>query len=1417
LELIWVCFYFFKFIFNLIVANYKLIFCLFVGRSFEDIRDGIQLVYDQELVRVPCIPFEQSYVRTRSITCQLGQPNIKFPLISGSFPARLSVRIASTFNATAPSPFTFVNPSLTSLQPRRGPISGGSLIDIWGLHLDAGSSVTASLGNYSCKVTERTANRIQCITTARHSPGVEMLRVSFDRAFRVCTDHPFEYAPDPIVHRVDFLPLTDSHHSAAALGDLPAALKYVSYGTTIGSRRGYPKGIPSGGVYVFVTGSNLSIVRRPMIYVIVAGQQFNGTCVLLSDTRMRCESPAVPVHLLNFTRSAVSNAFGEWTAFGSADTLEAEALALTTNNDESQLFSNANHHSSKQPFTFGPSNGRQSKSLGSLNTFQSDVAFADSTIEPIPAAVAHVQLIDYLSLDYGFEMDGVHSVRYLSRRSGFERFRMYREPEVFLFPEPDNVRQVKHPGGLLRIEGRHFAGLAGTDSVHVWIGGRACNVTQIGANELFCQTPSMSGTLAMSSTESAQSSDVQHEPLFDRKWNQLPVAEVTVTFGGGRNLSVGRVAIEKNAFALTAGDIPPPVLYAVLGVSVALMCMVIAILIAYRRKSHESVRVLKNMQEQMDVLELRVASECKEAFAELQTEITDLNAELAASACGIPFLDYRLYTARVLFPAAGAQANASGVGCACHAGNGSLSTHTQTNSNTYGETLNAGGCLCCGGTGNGLANGDSLHPVLQEMQLPPYRRQRVERALTVFGQLLMHKTFLLLFVRTIEGQRTFTMRDRVNVASLLMVSLQGKLEYCTDILKTLLSELIERCAEGRQHPKLLLRRTESVAEKMLSSWFTFLLHKFLKENAGEPLYLLYRAIKFQVEKGPVDECTSEARYSLSEQKLIRQSVEYRTLNVYVRLSDSALLSLPALQPALQSLHQSQQLPPPLPPPPMVPPMLPPYAGYPHPVEFGSIYGDAHAMDVYGRGVYGLAGANRTLSRPLPLQATAYGYGCENAYAAQPLYAQADCYGYGQYGLAGPVLEPNEVNLVALDAAPTDGLGCAEVLVKVLDCDCISQVKEKALDTLFRNVPYSQRPHRDCLELEWRSGQCGRLILNDLDRTCQMERDWTCVNTLAHYGVQDGARLWLLVKQQSPREPTYEMVRPKGQNSLSPGGSRAASPQSDSACELASGASAHSSLTGRNGRRSCESSDRSSAMGPQSNADRRRLFHLVRPAAGTCNGNANSSFGDSVDTKLVSEIYLTRLLASKGTLQKFVDDLFETIFSVNLRGSALPLAIKYMFDFLDDQALQLGITDSETVHTWKSNSLPLRFWVNLIKNPNFLFDVHKSPAVDACLSVVAQTFMDACSTSEQRLGKHSPSSKLLYAKDIPIYKDWVERYYRDIQLMPAISEQDMSAMLAEESRQHAHDFNTSVALHELYAYAERYYDPVSFFVSFRYAF
>src|SRR4051812_13181629 len=51
-----------------------------------------------------------------------------------------------------------------------------------------------------------------------------------------------------------------------------------------------------------------------------------------------------------------------------------------------------------------------------------------------------------------------------------------------------------------------------------------------------------------------------------------------------------------------------------------------------------------------------------------------------------------------------------------------------------------------------------------------------------------------------------------------------------------------------------------------------------------------------------------------------------------------------------------------------------------------------------------------------------------------------------------------------------------------------------------------------------------------------------------------------------------------------------------------------------------------------------------------------------------------------------------------------------------QALSHNITDPDVVHTWKSNALPLRFWVNLVKNPHFVFDIPKPTKIEGSLSV-----------------------------------------------------------------------------------------------------
>lgn len=481
---------------------------------------------------------------------------------------------------------------------------------------------------------------------------------------------------------------------------------------------------------------------------------------------------------------------------------------------------------------------------------------SDTDMEcPSPVIEADSKTLDPenpMLLEYGFIMDNVQRVQNLSKKHN-NHFELYPNPEYFTFEE--RVKYFKSE--YLTINGRNLDRACKESDVEVKIGNGYCNITSLSRQQLTCRPP----------TEAAAASNSPSGP------------EVIVRIGSALEYRIGILSYESSNIIMDWGD---NVVFGVIAGCVIFLLIFVALLVAYRKKTSESNRVLRNMQEQMDILELRVAAECKEAFAELQTEMTDLTGDLTSG--GIPFLDYRSYAMKILFP-----------------------NHED-------------------------------HIVLQ-WERPELLRK--EKGLRLFAQLIMNKTFLLLFIRTLESNRYFSMRERVNVASLIMVTLQSKLEYCTDILKTLLGDLIEKCIEGKSHPKLLLRRTESVAEKMLSAWFTFLLYKFLKECAGEPLYMLFRAVKGQVDKGPVDACTHEARYSLSEEKLIRQSIDFRAMTV-----NASIIQQPIF--------------------------------------------------------------------------------CNN-----------------------------------LDMLPSH---TENVSVKVLDCDTIGQVKDKCLETIYRNIPSSQRPRKDDLDL-----------------------------------------------------------------------------------------------------------------------------------------------------------------------------------------------------------------------------------------------------------------------------------------------------------------------------------------------------------------
>ncbi|XP_049807019.1 plexin-B [Schistocerca serialis cubense] len=758
-----------------------------------------------------------------------------------------------------------------------------------------------------------------------------------------------------------------------------------------------------------------------------------------------------------------------------------------------------------------------------------------------------------LALRIGFIMDNVETVKDLEKH--FQNLRSQLlyvdDPQFFRFP--NEIKLYK--GDTLVIEGENLNLASDESDVNVTIGTQPCNVTSLALTQLVCTPP--------------ESQPPSTDELGIKTDEGLPL--VVVRVGRSLRFTIGYLRYE----VVKPYSFSPWAIAGIAAISFFLIFIFIIILVVYRRRSTQAEREYKRIQIQMDTLESNVRSECKQAFAELQTDMTDLTADLESS--GIPTLDHKNYIMKVFFP------------------------------------------------------GVSDHPILND---PKVRvngpRTNYDAAMLQFEQLINNKCFILTFIDTLEMQKSFNIRDKVNVASLLMVVLMGKMEYATDILRSLLLRLIDKSV-CTKHPQLMLRRTESVVEKMLTNWMALCMYNYLKDYAGSSLFLLFKAIKHQIEKGPVDAITHDARYSLSEERLLREQIDHGVV----------------------TLHVVQ----------------------------------------------------------------------------------------------------DEID--------------EKIQCKVLDCDTISQVKSKILDALYKNTPFSLRPSIHEVDLEWRHGRGGHLTLQDEDLTTKPHCGWKKLNTLSHYGVKESAVMSLITRQNGSFSENCKQ-----------------------SCQNCTGSFFPNSL-----------SPVITANGDIESGSNVRVFHLVRTVDEHHYQNNKTS---ERTHKAIPEIFLTRLLSTKGTIQKFVDDFFNTILTAN---EALPPAVKWLFDLLDDAARRYSIIDPEVVHAWKSNSLPLRFWVNFIKNPDFIFDINKTTTVDSCLSVIAQTFMDACSTTEHRLGKDSPSNKLLFAKDIPHYREMVSHFYCDVQLLPQITDQEMSTAMQQLSVSQVGEFDTVAALKELYIYVTKYSDQI----------
>ena len=77
-----------------------------------------------------------------------------------------------------------------------------------------------------------------------------------------------------------------------------------------------------------------------------------------------------------------------------------------------------------------------------------------------------------------------------------------------------------------------------------------------------------------------------------------------------------------------------------------------------------------------------------------------------------------------------------------------------------------------------------------------------------------------------------------------------------------------------------------------------------------------------------------------------------------------------------------------------------------------------------------------------------------------------------------------------------------------------------------------------------------------------------------------------------------------------------------------------------------------------------------------------------------------------------------------------------------------------------------------------------------------------------LNKESPSHKLLFARDINMYRIRIAEFYQRVQDLPTVTDQDLHCYMNRLSQMHEGEFNQMAALKEIFLYVSQYYHQLS---------
>uniref|UniRef100_A0A1I8IEX8 Plexin_cytopl domain-containing protein n=1 Tax=Macrostomum lignano TaxID=282301 RepID=A0A1I8IEX8_9PLAT len=156
----------------------------------------------------------------------------------------------------------------------------------------------------------------------------------------------------------------------------------------------------------------------------------------------------------------------------------------------------------------------------------------------------------------------------------------------------------------------------------------------------------------------------------------------------------------------------------------------------------------------------------------------------------------------------------------------------------------------------------------------------IRKALGQLHSLLLNEDFLLIMISAMESRSdTFMYQERNHFGSLLSALLYSDIGYFTRILSRLIESLVSRRQEANDNYKVVFRRCDSVAERLLPNWLAFLMYEHLSSRVAGPLHRLYWSMHQQISKGPVDQVTGDSKYTINEQKLLKKEIPFKALTL----------------------------------------------------------------------------------------------------------------------------------------------------------------------------------------------------------------------------------------------------------------------------------------------------------------------------------------------------------------------------------------------------------------------------------------------------------------------------------------------------------------------------------------------------------